>query len=287
MKDREHMKTEAQTGEEKSLLTLAKPLRRKTVLLTRPREQAEEMTALLEESGAEVIHLPMIEIREPESWQALDESINQLHLYDWLLFTSANGVKFFFQRFRQLCGTPLSPLANLQVCAIGKATAQAVEAAGAKVDLIAEDSKAEGLLQSLVAHFGAAEAICKFRFLLPRARLAREVLPEELRKLGAQVDAVEAYQNVLPATDSENLIGLLRAGSIDVITFTSPSTVKNFVALVGREKLAELLGNALIACIGPVTAATATEFNLQNIIQPDNYSAPALVETIVQAVSKK
>jgi uroporphyrinogen III methyltransferase/synthase len=287
MKDIHHKTTYAERFEKGSEVSASKPLLRKTVLLTRPREQAAEMTALLEGLGARVIHLPMIEIKEPESWDALDESINQLHLYDWLLFTSVNGVNFFFQRFRQTKKESLSSITSLQVCAIGKATAQALEAAGAKVDLIAKDSKAEGLLQSLMAHLGDASAIGGRRFLLPRARLAREVLPEELRKLGAQVDAVEAYQNVLPKTDSEKLIRLLCDGSIDVLAFTSSSTVSNFAALLGRENLAELLQNALIACIGPVTAATAAEYHLKNIIQPDNYSAPALVEVIVEALTKK
>jgi len=134
---------------------------------------------------------------------------------------------------------------------------------------------------------GKASALCGLRFLLPRARVAREVLPEELRRLGARIDTVEVYQNVLPETDGENLIRRLQDGLIDVITFTSSSTVNNFATLVGRENLAERLQNAFIACIGPVTAATAAEYHLKNIIQPDNYSAPALVEAILQALTGK
>jgi uroporphyrinogen III methyltransferase/synthase len=134
---------------------------------------------------------------------------------------------------------------------------------------------------------GNPSAICGLRFLLPRARVARELLPEALRSHGARIDIVEVYQNVLPETDSENLIRLLRDGCIDVITFTSSSTVKNFAALLGRENLTECLQNTFVACIGPVTAATASEYRLKNIIQPDNYSAPALVETIVQALSRE
>src|ERR1051325_2764479 len=243
-----------------------RPLAGKSILVTRPRDQAGEMIALLEGFGATVLHLPMIEVKEPESWDALDEAIRQLRCYDWILFTSINGVNYFSQRLRQARSEALASVTAAHICAIGNATAQALESAGVEVDLIATDSKAEGLLRSLVDHVGGAKAVGRMRFLIPRAQIAREVLPEELRKLGAQVDAVAAYQNVLPESGRKDLLGLLRQGSIDAITFTSSSTVKNFMAVAGGEDLADLLQDILIACIGPVTAATAYDYRLKRII---------------------
>jgi uroporphyrinogen III methyltransferase/synthase len=283
MKEVKEKKTDASA----SGADCVKPLIGKTVLLTRPREQAAEITLMLESLGAAVIHAPMIEIREPDSWQLLDASIKQIHFYDWLLFTSANGVKYFLRRFNETCNRPLASISSLKICAIGKATAQALESTGVPVDLIAGDSTAEGVLQSLLAHLGKASALGGLRFLLPRARMAREVLPEELRRLGALVDAVETYQNVLPVVDSDNLRRLLRDGAIDAVTFTSSSTVNHFATLFGSQDLSALLQNTLVACIGPITAATAAEHHLKNIIQPDTYNAPALVEAVVQALCKK
>jgi uroporphyrinogen III methyltransferase / synthase len=265
----------------------SKPLSGKAVLVTRARQQSEEMTAMLEELGAKVIHAPMIEMQGPDSWDAVDQSIHQLEGYDWIIFTSANGVKFFFHRLAQIRSESLSEISQASVCAIGAATAKALELVGAKIDLIAANSTAEGLMQELLDRLGGSDAVGGLRFLLPRARLAREVLPDELTKLGAQVDVVETYQNVMPETDSQSILGLLQNEGIDVITFTSSSTVHNFAALIGKAHLSELLQNSLIACIGPVTRASAEEYHLQNMIQPNRSTTEALVEAIVQAISSK
>jgi uroporphyrinogen III methyltransferase / synthase len=274
-------------GKEKIEAPSSKPLSSRTVLVTRPRQQSEEMTALLEGLGAQVIHAPMIEIKAPDRWDALDESINQLDLYDWLIFTSANGVNSFFQRLAQKSSQPLAAISQASVGAIGAATAKALASVGAKIDLMATESTAEGLMQALLDHLGGSLALRGLRFLLPRARLARDVLPDALTQLGAQVDVVEAYQNVMPEMGSENIFQLLKDEAIDVITFTSSSTVHNFAALIGEEHLAELLQNSLIACIGPVTKASAEAYHLQNIIQPNRYTAAALVEAIVQALNSE
>lgn len=260
------------------------PLYGKTILLTRPRQQSAEMTALLEDFGATVIHAPMIEIKEPDNWDAIDKSIHQLDLYDWLIFTSVNGVKFFFQRLAEVRNQPLEKISKASICAIGLVTAKALESAGVKVDLIATDSRAEGVLQALFFNIGGLFALHGLRFLIPRAQLAREVLPLELTRAGAQVDVVEAYQNVMPEMDGNNLSDLFKDRHIDVIAFTSSSTVHNFVSMIGKDILSELLQHSRIACIGPVTRATAEEYDLKNIIQPANYTAAALVDAIVQAI---
>lgn len=242
---------------------------------------------MLERLGAKVLHAPMIEIKEPDSWQALDESIHQLNLYDWVIFTSVNGVKFFFERLAKKRLEPLAKVSGASVCAIGLATAKALEKQDVKVDLIAADAHAEGLLQALLFYTGNLQTLRGKRFLLPRARIARELLPVELSKLGAQVDVVEAYQNVMPEIADDSFLHLLKDGRIDVVTFTSSSTVHNFVAMAGRENLQTLLQHSRIACIGPVTRGTAEEYELQNIIQPQNATAAALVEAIVRAIGSQ
>ncbi|HXG68932.1 MAG TPA: uroporphyrinogen-III synthase [Blastocatellia bacterium] len=262
--------------------TATRPLEGRTVVVTRPRAANDELTRLLEERGATVILCPTIEVVEPDSWDALDAAIAGIADYHWIVFTSANGVRFFFRRFAKLCGEKSSLPDSLTVGAIGAATAKALEDAGARADVIARDSKAEGMLETIIERAGGREKLRGMRFLIPRARVAREVLPVELGRLGARVDAVEAYQTIKPQTDVESLLRLFQDGKVDVITFTSSSTVSNFAALIGRKDLSELMKNTLVACIGPVTAATAFEYGLTNIAQPEVYTAAALVETIVR-----
>ncbi|MFL6276272.1 MAG: uroporphyrinogen-III synthase, partial [Blastocatellia bacterium] len=167
-------------------------------MLTRPPAQSTEMAADLERLGATVIHFPTIEITEPSSWQGLDDAIARLESYDWLIFTSANGVEFFFRRLAERRQDGLSVLSGLRTCVVGPATAQALISAGGHVDLTARDSIGEGVLAALIEAVGGEEKLTSLRFLLPRARVAREVLPVELTRHDAQVDAVEAYQTLRP-----------------------------------------------------------------------------------------
>jgi uroporphyrinogen III methyltransferase/synthase len=270
---------ESDSGSSKTL-----PLKGKTILITRRRAQSEEMTLMTEKLGATVIHCPTIEIVEPDSWAELDAAIQQLVTYDWLVFTSANGADFFFRRLAEKQSGVAASMSKLVVCAIGPATARAIEKASVDVDVIATDSKAEGALASIIEHAGGEDKIRGLKFLIPRARIAREILPVELSKLGAQVDAVETYQTIKPDVDGDAIARLFKEGQVDAITFTSPSTVSNFAALVGSGDLSILLQHTLVACIGPVTAATALEHGLENIVQPDAYNATALVEALVKAM---
>lgn len=263
---------------------ITRPLKGKTILITRARAQSAEMTMRLEQLGATVIHCPTIEIVEPVSWAALDAAINELNTYDWLVFTSANGAEFFFRRLGQKRHDYASSMGNMVVCAIGPATAKAIEKSDIPVNVIAEDSKAEGALAAIVEHAGGADRIPGLRFLIPRARIAREVLPVELRNLGAYVNAVEAYRTARPEADPGGIICLFKEGAVDAITFTSSSTVSNFAALVGLGDLSTLLRGTIVACIGPVTAATALDYGLADVVQPDVYNATALVEAIVKAM---
>jgi uroporphyrinogen III methyltransferase/synthase len=157
------------------------------VLVTRGRTQSAEITSLLEKAGAEVINCPTIEIREPHSWAALDAAIEKLESYDWIIFTSTNGVEFFYRRLAQRRGEAARLPDKTITCAIGPATAKALETASARVDIVARDSKAEGVLAAIIEQAGGPDNMRGLRFLIPRARIARDVLPVELSALGATV----------------------------------------------------------------------------------------------------
>jgi uroporphyrinogen III methyltransferase/synthase len=242
------------------------------------------MVAILESAGASVIFCPTIEIVPPDSWSGLDEAISRIGTYDWIIFTSANAVKFFTQRLRDL-GADISIIHSLISCCIGPVTAAALESTGARVDVTAADSIAEGALKAIIDHTGGAAAIKGLRFLIPRAQVAREFLPEEVRKLGAVVDAVDAYKTVKPDLDVRAITHLLEHRRISAITFTSPSTVEHFFDLVGSPGLADLLHRVLIACIGPVTAAAARQRGLDLIVQPDHHNGAALARAIIDALA--
>jgi len=259
----------------------------KTIMLTRPRAQSVEMAGLLTGFGANVIYCPTIEIAPPSSWDALDAAIERLETYDWLVFTSVNGPEYFFARLAEKRGDGLQVMASLITCAIGPATAKAIQSTGARANVIAADSKAEGALKTIIERAGGEDKIRGLRILIPRARVAREVLPNELTRLGALVDAVEAYQTIKPEVDRDSLITMFSTGRIDAITFTSSSTVNNFAALVGMDDLSPLLRRVAIACIGPITAQTAAEHGLTAVIQPAAYNATALVEALVVSLSRR
>lgn len=262
------------------------PLRGKTIVVTRARTQSADITVELEARGATVVHCPTIEVVPPDSWAQLDASIARIDQYDWLVFTSANGVEFFFRRLLEMRSDSGDQPARQAVCAIGPATARALEAFGVAAQVIALDSTAEGALKSIINYLGGTERVRGLRFLIPRAKVARDILPSGLRKLGARVDAVETYQTVKPNVERKTIVRLFKETSIDAITFTSSSTVSNFSALVGLTDLSDLLSHTLVACIGPVTAATAATHGLKRIVQPAEYNARALVEAITMAIAK-
>lgn len=242
------------------------------------------MAEILESAGASVIFCPTIEIAPPDSWSGLDQAISRISTYHWIVFTSANAVKFFHQRVGDL-GLNISIIDSLLSCCIGPATASALESKGARVDVIAAESIAEGALRAIVDHTGGAPAIKGLRFLIPRAQVARQFLPDELGKLGAIVDTVAVYKTVKPDLDGRAITRLLEERCISAITFTSPSTVEHFFEVLGSPGLADLLKGVLIACIGPVTAAAARRRGLHSIIQPDQHNAGALARAIIDALN--
>jgi len=252
----------------------SKPLFGKRVLVTRALEQAGDFTRILEKEGAEPIAFPTIKTTSPPSWKELDRGIKRLSTYDWAMFTSVNGVKYFFERLYKT-GYDIRELKDVRICAIGPMTARAIERLGIKVDLMPKEFKAEGILEAL-----GRRKIKGKRFLLARALKAREILPDEIRRLGGRIDVAPAYRTVRPSKEAGELDRLLREGSIDIATFTSSSTVTNFAAMFGKKKLPELLENCKVACIGPITADTARGFGIRVDIMPRDYTIPALTRAM-------
>ena len=251
------------------------PLAGKKILITRAREQSGDFAALLKKLGAKVVEFPTIEIVPPTTWEGLDRAIDQLNFYDWIIFTSANGVNFFFERLREKgkdCHLPLS----LKVCAIGPATAYQLKDKRIRVDYIPKEFVAEAILK------GFKEMAAKGRrILLARVKEARDVLPQGLRKMGTEVDVVEVYRTIKPKGGvKKRLRQLLTDGGINAITFTSSSTVNHFAELLKKEELKKLLKGIAIACIGPITAQTAKKLGMKVHIQPKEYTIPALVQAI-------
>jgi uroporphyrinogen III methyltransferase/synthase len=252
-----------------------KPLIGKKILITRAREQSGDFSTRLKKLGAEVIEFPTIEIVPSLRWKELDQAIRQLKSYDWIIFTSANGVNFFWQRLREK-GKDRLPF-SLKVCAIGPATANQLKGKKTSVDYVPKEFIAEAILKGL-----ERKAIRGRRILLARAKKARDILPKGLRKMGAEVDVVEVYRTIRPKGGSKKLKKLLTDGKIDVITFTSSSTADHFAELLKKENLKELLRGMAIACIGPVTARTAKEWGMKVQIQPEQYTIPGLTGAISQ-----
>ena len=258
-----------------------RPLVGKKILITRARDQSTEFATHLRGLGAEVIEFPTIEIVPPSSWEPLDRAIGQLNSYDWIIFTSANGVIFFLERLGGKGKVYRLP-SSLKVCAIGPATANQLKKKGIRVNYIPKEFVAEAILE----RFKKMNVEGK-RILLARAKKARDVLPKGLMEGGAKIDVVEVYRTVKPKGGAKGLKNLLIEGNLDVITFTSSSTVNHFVELLKKEDLKKLLKGIAIACIGPITALTAKELGMKVHIQPKEYTILSLAQAIVQFFFKQ
>ncbi|MGQ9746088.1 MAG: uroporphyrinogen-III C-methyltransferase [Dissulfurimicrobium sp.] len=251
-----------------------KPLLGKRVLVTRTREQASALCAMLEEKGAYTIELPTIATIEPDDQDMLDQAISNLSSFDWMIFSSENAVHFFFRRLFSL-GLDLRSLSNVKIAAVGPGTANCLASLHLKTDLMPQhDFRAEGLLDA----FKTLDINGK-RILIPRAEKARDVLPEGLKALGADVRAVFTYKTIAPEPDIR-IIEELEENSVDIITFTSSSTVKNFFNLIPQKLRDALLKKATIACIGPITSKTACDLGIKVEIEPRQFTLDALVTAI-------
>lgn len=250
-----------------------KPLFGKGVVITRPERQADDLASLLAAQGAHPIAFPTIAIEPPADWNALDLTIDQIESYQWLIFTSANGVHFFFDRLRQK-GRDVRDLKGIQVCCIGPATARQIEARGITVDLVPDEFIAEGVVKSF-----ASLDITGKKILIPRAEKARDILPEMLKKQGAEVTVAATYRTVNSGRKKEELLEWIDSGDVDVITFTSSSTVTNFIEIMGKDY--KLPAHVKIACIGPVTASTAIKAGFKIDMTQNEYTMEGLVQSLV------
>lgn len=267
------------------------PLRRVRVLVGRARHQAGALSAELRKLGADVIEIPFIEIRKPRSFKPLDTALKSLGTYDWLILTSVNGVEAMWERMEKTreeydvsraVGASKSDSAlaaeGLRIAAIGPATRKAIEQRGVRVDVVPKEYVAESVVRSL------KKKVKGKRVLLVRAKVARDVIPRELRKAGAVVDVVEAYETVVPQSSRVRLRAALKDPKKrpHVVTFTSSSTVKNFVELLGSTRKARYkeLAGIRMASIGPVTSETLRELGLPVDIAAKEFTIPGLVQAI-------
>jgi len=254
----------------------ARPLDGRVVVVTRPRAQAQSFTHLLEGAGARVLLVPTIVIEPPASWGPLDRALDALDGYQWAVFTSVNGVEMTRRRLEDR-GRTARALEGRRLAAIGPATAEALRSLSLEPELVPEEYVAEGLAVKLRELIRPGE-----RVLLARAAETRDLLVRELEAAGAQVDEVPAYCTRPAGEDAMELRRALAERRVDVVTFTSSSTVRHFAALFTREELARLLTGITVACIGPVTRAAAREVGLETRIVPREYTIPALARAIAE-----
>jgi uroporphyrinogen-III synthase len=263
----------------------AGPLSNVRVLVGRARHQASALSSGLRALGAEVIEIPFIEIRRLRSYKLFDAALRRIADYDWLILTSVNGVDALAARMQDMRIAPAS-LKHLNIAAIGPATRKAIEKVGLKVSVVPPRYVAESVVESL------REKVEGKRVLLARAKVARDVIPRELRKAGAEVHVVEAYETIVPVSSRKRLKALLADTERrpQVITFTSSSTVRNFVQLLGgrgrppyTSPSHAVLDGTKFASIGPVTSATLREFGLPMHVEAEEYTIPGLIRAIVSA----
>jgi len=254
-----------------------RPLFGKTILVTRTKEQAGKLSTRLKDLGANVIEIPTIEIVPPECWDDVDKSINQINKYDFIIFTSTNGVKYFFGRLREL-KKDIRILNGIRICAIGSATKGAIEELGLLVDVVPDEFVAESVIEKLKQY-----GIKGKRFLLPRAKVARDVIPESIRELDGYIDVVTVYQTVKPDSSLKSLKEVFEKDMIDIITFTSSSTVKNFFDLAGNAKISS---RVRFASIGPVTSDTLRSYGVEPSCEAKIYNIDGLVNAILDMTKK-
>ena len=255
-----------------------RPLFGKRIIVTRTREQASDLVAGLEESGAYCLEYSTINIQPTDSFEILDGELERLNEYHWIIFTSLNGVEYFFRRLYER-GMDARSLRGPGIAAVGRSTAELLLKFGVKADLIPATFTAEGLAESLLD-----QGVEGRNILIPRAEQGREILPETLRGAGARVTVAPVYKNVPPQGRKDALRAELETGKINMVTFTSSSTVTNFLTMVDaadQEELECLLTGVKIAVIGPITAKTVTDNGLKVDVQPDTFTIPAMIQAIL------
>ncbi|MCL6088100.1 MAG: uroporphyrinogen-III C-methyltransferase [Actinobacteria bacterium] len=255
----------------------SKPLFGKRVLVTRPENQAGEFSKRIEELGGEPYEFPTIKISEADN-SGLDKAIMKVNQYNWIIFTSVNGVQYFFKRLFKL-GKDVRVLQNASLCAIGPKTKQALEEKGLIADYVPDEYRAEAIITGLKHKIKSDDKI-----LLPRSDNARKILPDTLKEIGAQVDDVVAYKTKKSDANADLLHQMMLNNEIQIITFTSSSTVQNFVELLRlpQRELASLLNSVCVASIGPITTATAREMGIKVDVEAAEYTIEGLIDAIIR-----
>ena len=256
-----------------------RPLFGKRVVITRARKQASGLTSKLMELGAECLEAPVIEIEPIEGSKPVDDALATLKEYDWVVFTSVNGVITFFDRLFEK-GLDARAMGSLKTACIGPSTAAELKKYGIGTDILPDSYVAESVVEAF-----ASQAMKGAKILLPRAEEARPVIPVELTKMGAEVNEVAVYRTAIDATSSEKVAEALTNRDVDMVTFTSSSTVKNFVSMIPNGDLS-LMEGVTVACIGPVTEETAKELGLTPHLVAESFTIDGLVDTIVNAADK-
>jgi uroporphyrinogen III methyltransferase/synthase len=260
-----------------------KPMFGQRILVTREHSTGFEP---LEDLGAEILEFPTIEVVPPESYEDLDSAIGRMGTYDWIIFTSSNGVRHFLGRFFEL-ERDIRDLKGLRICAIGHKTAREVGKYGMKVDLVPDEFRAEGLIDSFIREAGSRSGATPplllkgMRFLLPRAEVARELFPGRVRELGGEIDVPAAYRAIKPELHGKRLKRFLKEGRVTIATFTSAATFNNFIEIMGQE-WQDLLRGVSIAVIGPVTAKAIEKAGLKVEIMPAEATVEAMVSEIIK-----
>jgi len=256
-----------------------RPLFGRRIIVTRSREQASELVEMLEERGAVAITAPTIRIAPPHDDAGLRDALAAISSFDWIVFTSANGVDRFISEL--LASGDVRDLKGVRICTVGPSTASRFQRYGVRVDLTPAEYHGEAVLEALQA----AGPLEGKRFLLPRADIAREVLADELREAGADVTEVVAYRTTLAEPErgpDQDIYRMLLEGRIDAVTFTSASTVRNFLQIYGEDQAADLLRGTVVAAIGPVTAEAAQQLGITTTVMPERYTIPDLVDALVE-----
>jgi len=258
-----------------------RPLMGRSIVVTRAREQASELVKRLSDLGAECLECPTIKVAPPDDLKPLDKAIENLSTYDWLIFTSVNGVNFFFNRLF-VNNKDVRALSNVHTAVIGPATAKRLFDFGLQSDIVPESYRAESIIKAF-----AGKDINGKKMLLPRAKEARPILPLELTRMGAVVDEVTAYCTRAVQDNVDLMLTRLKEKTIDLITFTSSSTVKNFHALLPPEDLESLMQGVTVASIGPITGDTARDLGFDVHIIAESFTIPGLCQAIKQYYSTK
>lgn len=286
--------------QEKNAGNHTKPLFGKRIMITRAKSQSTEFVEMIESLGGEAYEFPVIQIGPPSDWGPVDAAIEDLASYQWVIFTSANGVDFFFRRVREIQDLPagackrvsedrggsMGSIGNAgnirgKIAAVGTKTADALRKHRVSVDLLPQEFVGESLVEELRSHVQKGQ-----RVLLPRADIARKLLPDALREIGCEVTEIDVYENHSVNENREDAIRLLQKGEIHVITFTSSSTVRSFVTIMKGEDLRRLLSGVIIACIGPVTAETAVQLELLVDVTAEPYTVQGLMQALVKYIKE-